>query len=94
MKPHQYHQVLGALDRTLEIFDQASLDFSTDDLQLRLHLALLRSAVFKAESDRPFELTSFEPVPAESAGDPDVTRAPWAQAFVSDRIQLPPRPAP
>lgn len=94
MKPHHFQHVLGALDRTLETFDQAGPNFSTEDLQLRLRIAKIRSDVLKAESGHPFEFDPFLPVPADSADDPDVTRTPWAQAFVSNRVQLPPRSAP
>lgn len=93
MKPSQYHEVLSALDRTLVIFDQAVDNFSGEDLQLRLRIATIRSEVLKAESGHPFAFDPCTGIPADSAGDVDVTRAPWANVFASDRVQLPPRPA-
>lgn len=87
MKPHQYHRLLVELDRTLDVFDEATADFSAEDLQLRLRIATLRSQVLKAGSGHPFALDA-------SAGaasmDPDLTPAPWTKVFVSDRDQIPP----
>jgi len=94
MQPQHYHQVLGALDRTLEVFDQASGSFSTADLELRLRIARIRATVLRAESGHPFEFEGTGEPATPVVEDPDLTRVPWAPVFVSDSVQLPARFAP
>lgn len=87
MKPHQYHNLLLELDRALAVLDDASPDFSIEDMQLHLRLATVRAKVLKAESGYPLELDSTGSRPPL---DPDLTPPPWSKMLVSDPAEFPP----
>ncbi len=87
MKPHQYHDLVVELDRALTVLDKASADFSTDDDQLKLRIATIRSQVLQAESGHPLALDASV---GAATLDPDLTLAPWTKGFSNGRDQLPP----
>jgi hypothetical protein len=75
MKPHQYHSLLGALDRALELFEEYTEDLSLDDLRVKDDLLLMRSQILKAESGHPFPFKLR--LANEEDSDFDMTRTPW-----------------
>jgi hypothetical protein len=75
MKPHQYHSLLGALDRAIDLFDQFAEDLSLDDIRVKEDLEIMRSQILKAESGHPFPFKLR--LANEEDSEFDMTRTPW-----------------
>lgn len=73
MNPDQYHSVLIALDRALQVFQDSAADISHHDQAMFRKLELIRSQVLKAESGHPFPLQTI--VPPGRATEPDTSES-------------------
>jgi hypothetical protein len=78
MHADNYHQVLVALDRALDVFAESSGQLAADDYQLKHQIELIRSKILKAESGIPFPFKGSSAFAPGAAPDPDLTKIPWS----------------
>ena len=79
MKAENYHQVMAAIDRALDVFAQSAGHLSAEDLQMKSQLEQVRGKIVKAETGNPFPFKGSAPLPPATAPDPHLTQAPWTK---------------
>lgn len=77
MKSDNYHQIRVAIDRALAVFTESAGQLSADDYQLKHDIEVIRSRIYRAESATPFPRNVPPVSTSGTAGDPDLTKAPW-----------------
>ena len=80
MTPEQYHRMLTGIDGVLAAMQGPPGTLTTEDIELKLQLTLMRAHILRAESGHPFPSRPPKSDPAfRPDPDPEVTTLPWVK---------------